>query len=275
MRTPSAPATTVCAQYNPVRRRSPGSRRTVLKPANASWASFCSPGETSREGGASARIRTTFSAEKANVPAVIANTTSTLVDARKMPPSAGPAKDPTAAIVLWATLAAVSSSGVRETVGRSAACAGRKVVERMVTQPASAYTISAGSEKAATSAAATSATARDTSAKSITRSRRKRSVSTAAKGAINAAGTTRIRETIPTAVAPPVRYANTDTATTYIHLPVSEPAQAISIRRRLGFEKTARNALRDSESRSLSSPATCGELHFLGAAGKIRPWNYV
>ncbi len=41
------------------------------------------------------------------------------------------------------------------------------------------------------------------SAKSITRSRRNLSASTAAKGAITAAGMIRISATMPTAVAPP------------------------------------------------------------------------
>ena len=73
--------------------------------------------------------------------------------ARSRPPSAGPAKLPTDAIVLMATLAAVSSSGLREIVGSSADCAGLNVVERIVTTPESTYTIAAGSEKATTSAA--------------------------------------------------------------------------------------------------------------------------
>ena len=85
-------------------------------------------------GGASARILATWRAESRNVAAVTERTASTLVVARRRPPSAGPAKLPTDAIVLMATLAAVSSSGC----GRwssSADCAGLNVVERIVTTP--------------------------------------------------------------------------------------------------------------------------------------------
>ena len=57
-----------------------------------------------------------------------ANTVSTFVVASNSPPSAGPMKLPTLTIVLVATFAAVSSSGVRASDGSSAAWAGQKIV---------------------------------------------------------------------------------------------------------------------------------------------------
>ena len=122
-----------------------------------------------------------------------------------------------------------------------------------------------GPSKETTSDRPASTSARLMSENNITRSRRNRSVRTAANGAVIAPGRTRISATIPTAPAPPWSYANTATATTYIHFPVSEPAQASSTRRRFGLAKTARNALRDSRSRS----RTGRELHLYRPTGKI------
>ena len=122
--------------------------RIVEKPAKASCARRRSASRSTRSrGGAAARILATKTAESRNVAAVTEKTASTLVVASRRPPSAGPAKLPTAAIVLMATLAAVSSSGLRERVGSSADWAGLNVVESIVTTPASAYTIAAGREK--------------------------------------------------------------------------------------------------------------------------------
>ena len=57
-----------------------------------------------------------------------AKTTSGLETARRSPPRAGPRNVPMLSIVLEATLAAVSSVGVRTSAGSSAACAGRNTV---------------------------------------------------------------------------------------------------------------------------------------------------
>src|SRR5436190_3273914 len=226
----------------------------VEKPAKISCANCRSAASSSAvAAGASARMSATCSAENTNVPAVAKKTVSTFVAARRSPPIAGPAKLPIAAIVLIATFAAVSSSGVSETVGSSADCAGLNVVDKMATSPASAYTMPAGRDDMTASPAPTSEIVRVTSANSITRSRLNRSLTTAAKGAMIAAGMTRIRATSATAPAPPSLYAKTPTATTYIHFPVSEPAQASSTRRRFGFAKTARNAPKDSASRPLTT----------------------
>ena len=51
---------------------------------------------------------------------------------------AGPTNEPTLSNVLEETFAAVSSSGVRASVGRSADSAGRKTVPRIEVQTASA-----------------------------------------------------------------------------------------------------------------------------------------
>ena len=56
--------------------------------------------------------------------------------ARRKAPSAGPANEPTLSIVLDETFAAVSSSGVRAIVGRSAASAGRNTVPAVVVRMA-------------------------------------------------------------------------------------------------------------------------------------------
>jgi len=57
------------------------------------------------------------------------NETDAPAAARMIPPSAGPANAPTLSIVDDATFAAVSSSGVRASPGRIAACAGLNAVE--------------------------------------------------------------------------------------------------------------------------------------------------
>ena len=59
-----------------------------------------------------------------------------LAAASRSAPTAGAANPASVAIVLAARFAAVSSSGVRASDGRMAACAGRKAVEASVTIPA-------------------------------------------------------------------------------------------------------------------------------------------
>src|ERR671910_275089 len=59
-------------------------------------------------------------ADQTNVPAVAAKTTPGPVAARRSPPRAGPAKLPTLSVVLDATLAAVSSLGLRASDGSRA-----------------------------------------------------------------------------------------------------------------------------------------------------------
>ena len=69
-------------------------------------------------------MRQTRNADQTNVRPLNANTTSGPVAASSRPPSAGPMKTPTLSTVLAATFAAVSSSGVRASVGRIARFAG-------------------------------------------------------------------------------------------------------------------------------------------------------
>jgi hypothetical protein len=72
-----------------------------------------------------------------NVAAVTRKTHPALVAASSNPPIAGPAKLPTLSIVLRVTFAAVSSSGLRASSGRSADSAGRNAVARIAATPAS------------------------------------------------------------------------------------------------------------------------------------------
>jgi hypothetical protein len=75
------------------------------------------------------RSRLSNSADTRKVTAAIENVTPSLVAARMTPPIAGPATLVTLSIVLEVALAAVSSSGVRASEGKTAACAGRKAVD--------------------------------------------------------------------------------------------------------------------------------------------------
>ena len=108
-------------------------------------------------------IRTTSNADQANAAPVTRKVKATLVPASTSPPAAGPRKMATLSIVLPATFAAVSSSGVRASAGTSAAWAGRNPVVATITATVSAYTTTLGADLQAASAAAPSASARTTS----------------------------------------------------------------------------------------------------------------
>jgi hypothetical protein len=84
----------------------------------------------------SGRTPTNSTADHSTAPAVTRNTVPTLVHASSNPPIAGPRKMPTLSIVLAATFAAVSSSGVRASVGTRAASAGRNAVAATPTSAA-------------------------------------------------------------------------------------------------------------------------------------------
>ena len=84
------------------------------------------------------RIEPTRIPPQRNVPAVTKNTTPASLAASNRPPSAGPTKLPRLSIVLRATFAAVSSSGVRASSGSAADSAGRNAVPRIEVIPASA-----------------------------------------------------------------------------------------------------------------------------------------
>ena len=87
---------------------------------------------------------------------------------------------------------------------------------------------------------------RTTSAVSITCRRGRRSLITAMKGAVSAAGSIRQSIAMPTAVAPPASKAKIARATAYPQAPANEPTAASSRRRRPGLAKTDRSARTDS-----------------------------
>ena len=158
------------------------------------------------------RMRLTRAADQRKVAAAIAKATAGSVAASTTPPIAGPAKTVTLSTVLETTFAAVSSAGVEASVGRIAACAGRKAVEAIPDRPASARRKTSGDPVKATTAAAAIRTARTRSAASITRARSKRSPSSAANGAATAGVTSSTKASRPSAAAPPSSKASTDSA---------------------------------------------------------------
>ena len=83
-------------------------------------------------------MRRRTSAETASMPAVTAKTTPLPATVSSNPASAGPAKMAMLSNVLATAFAAVSSSGVRASVGVSAACAERNGVAAMAAATASA-----------------------------------------------------------------------------------------------------------------------------------------
>ena len=113
--------------------------------------------------------------------------------------------EPTLSIVAVETFAAVSSSGVRASVGNSAASAGWNAVPQIGPKAARKKTRTIGPWAKTTSAIELTRSARSTSAASITRSWRKRSPNPETNGASTAAGIVRTRAITPTEVAPPCR----------------------------------------------------------------------
>ena len=75
-----------------------------------------------------------------NATADAAKTVCAFVAASRIPPSAGPRKIPELSTVVSTRFAAVSSSGVFASCGRSADCIGRTVLAISATPPLSAYT---------------------------------------------------------------------------------------------------------------------------------------
>ena len=115
------------------RRESP---RIVEKPAKAAATNDASA--SVRSGGVSTtRIARTSAADQTISAADTPKTAPGPLSARTMPPSAGPPRSPTLAIVLETTFAAVSSSGVRASDGRSAASAGWNAAAAAATRPQS------------------------------------------------------------------------------------------------------------------------------------------
>src|SRR5581483_8394398 len=123
--TSSAPATVVCAVVRPMTTRSAGLWAIARKPARRAEAT----GVGSAGGRGSRGTRMTQTADQRNVPAVTAKTDDGPDTASSTPPTAGPANMPTLATVFITAFAAVSSSGVVTSEGRSAPCAGANMVE--------------------------------------------------------------------------------------------------------------------------------------------------
>jgi hypothetical protein len=99
-------------------------RQTTEKPARHSLKIV--EASTSPFGAAaSARIRSTRNADRPSAAAVSPKTTSRSVTASRRPATAGPRKNARLSIVLATAFAAVSSLGVRASVGVSAAWAER------------------------------------------------------------------------------------------------------------------------------------------------------
>ena len=116
--------------------RSAGAETIARKPASRSSSSAAA--SPSAFGRGSLRTCSTHNADQRNVPAVTAKTADGPLTASTTPPIAGPTRKPTLAIVLIATFADVSSSGVVASDGSNAACAGGKAVETIETKTASA-----------------------------------------------------------------------------------------------------------------------------------------
>ena len=151
----------------PTSRRTGGSTATAWKPAKSSEST--APAAGCAAAGAVPGMPASTSAAATKTAAVAPNASSMLVSASSTAQSAGPTKLPTPSSVVDAAFAAVSSAGVRASVGRSAACAGQKIVESRATTIPSAYT-GAGGEPARIARAVTAvAPARTRFATSMTR----------------------------------------------------------------------------------------------------------
>src|SRR5206468_8993727 len=117
-RAPIASASTPSSQTSDL---GPGSRATTRNPSAVLAAPAVAPA-------AGARTGATRSAETSATPAITANTVPAPPAPRSTPASAGAARTLTLSIQPEATLAAVSSSGVRASDGVRTACAGRVIV---------------------------------------------------------------------------------------------------------------------------------------------------
>ena len=178
-------------------------------------------------------------------------------EASTIPPTAGPAKAPTDSIVDEETFAAVNSSGVRASAGRSDDSAGWNAIPQIGPKAAMTNTICHGKSANVTAAISATSTARVKSAPSITRSRGNLSPRPETNGPSSAAGRLRMRAITPTAAAPPWSYAKTARAIEYEYWPATEPIQANCSRRRFGLWKTPRNAPSDRFSPSTKSAWAC------------------
>ena len=143
------------------------------------------------------------SAASTKSAAVAAKASSALVAATSAPPRTAPIRKPALSIALQAALEAASCSGVRASVGSSAACAGLIAVDAIVKQAASTSTTANGAPTATAAATSERLPARTSVALTITSRRELRSASRLVTGAAKAAGSIRTSAARPTAEAPP------------------------------------------------------------------------
>ena len=198
-----APSMNVVAARKLTSSRSRGSADTVSIPERASRTSRA-PGSGSRcAGRGSWGMRWISRAASTKSAAVAANASSALVAATSEPPSTAPTRKPALSIPLHAALEAASCSGVRASVGSSAACAGLIAVEAIVKAAASASTTANGAPAATAAATSARLAARRSVARTITSRRELRSASRLVIGAAKAAGSIRTSAATPTAEAPP------------------------------------------------------------------------
>ncbi len=135
--------------------------------------------------------------------AVAAKASSALVAAISEPPAIAPHRKPALSIAVSTALEAASCSGVRASVGSSAACAGLIAVEAIVKTAASPSTSANGASSATAPAISARQPERTSVACTITSRRELRSASRLVIGAVNAAGSSRTSAAMPTADAPP------------------------------------------------------------------------
>ena len=150
------------------------------------------------------RIRLTSAADQRNVNASKTTTTGIEVTVRRRPPSAGPTKNVRLSIVLVVPLAAVSSSGVRDSLGSSAATAGRNG-EATIEVSVARMKIGTGDACIPMSSAThRTSVMRIRSVDTSTVLRGRRSTITEAKGVMSAMSTRRTVPQMPTAATPPM-----------------------------------------------------------------------
>ena len=185
--TPCAPETNVCAEKSPTSRASELDCRIAFIPSAASASMPFAPASADgRLTSSCTRIRKMKSADTARQAPAAAKPQAVPAAATIRPPSAGPRNQLALSIAEAATFAAVSSSGVFASVGRSAESAGRNAEPATAKRTTNAITIGGGPPAASTAAAISRLAARVLSATSSTRRRGKRSATTPAKGEASA-----------------------------------------------------------------------------------------
>jgi hypothetical protein len=122
MNTWTRPNIPVSAVSNRTSTRREGFRASVVKPASRSAAIVDASSSRFGFSSRSTDMRRTNSADTAISAAVMVKTVPMLAAARRAPATAGPAKIAMLSMPLATAFAAVSSSGVRASVGVSAAC---------------------------------------------------------------------------------------------------------------------------------------------------------